>query len=130
MGSLFLRVAVVYVVAGVIFGFAIGITEKLAFANVHAHANLIGWATLALSGLIYTVFPRAGATPLARWHFWLQNVGLPVFLLGLFLIDAGISMPGIPIISVGSILVIAAMLVFLVNVFQNVRPENAFNAQR
>ncbi len=125
MAVWFIRVAVAYVVIGVIFGFVIGIQEKFAFANVHAHLNLVGWATLALAGVIYFLFPAAGNNRLAVVHFWLQNIGLPVFTIGLFLIDAGNVQAGVPPTAIGSLIVIAAILVFAINVWTNVKTVRA-----
>ena len=124
MAVWFIRIAVLYLVIGVIFGFVIGISEKLAFANVHAHLNLLGWATLALAGIIYTLFPAAGDNKLATTHFWLQNIGLPIFMVGMFLIDSG-NRAGIPPTAVGSLLVILAIVVFAVNVWMNVKTVRA-----
>ena len=124
MGALFIRVAVVYVVIGVLFGMAMGVMEKFQYADVHAHINLLGWATLALAGLIYTAYPRAGNTKLAVWHFWLQNIGLPIFIVGLFLFNS-IGRTAIPIISSGAIIAILGIIVFAINVLTNVRPLEA-----
>jgi cbb3-type cytochrome oxidase subunit 1 len=99
-----------------------GITEQFQFANVHAHINLLGWATLALSGVIYALFPGAGSNKLATAHFWLQNIGLPVFAIGLFLNDTTMGKAAIPIISVGAIVAILGIIVFATNVLLNVKP--------
>jgi len=122
MGVWFLRVAVIYLVIGVVFGMVMGITEQFQFANVHAHVNLLGWATLALSGVIYTLFPGAGSNKLATVHFWLQNVGLPIFAVGLFLSDGAMGKGAIPIISTGAIVAILGVIVFATNVLLNVKP--------
>lgn len=125
MAVWFIRIAVIYVVIGVIFGFVIGINEKMAFVNVHAHLNLLGWATLALAGIIYALFPAAGNNKLAVTHFWLQNIGLPVFMAGLFVVDSGNTSAGIPPTAIGSLVVILAIVVFAVNVWVNVKPMRA-----
>ena len=122
MSIWFLRVAVVYLVIGVVFGMVMGITEQFQFANAHAHINLLGWATLALSGVIYTLFPSAGSNKLATVHFWLQNIGLPIFAVGLFLNDGAMGKGAIPIISTGAIVAILGIIVFATNVLLNVKP--------
>jgi hypothetical protein len=119
MGIWFLRVAVIYLVIGVIFGFAMGISEKIQFASVHAHLNLLGWATLALSGVIYSIFPSAGNNRLAVWHFWLHNIGLPIFLVGLYLVAAGRVL--VPVLSAGATVAILGIILFAINVLLNVR---------
>jgi cbb3-type cytochrome oxidase subunit 1 len=120
MGIRFLKIAVVYLVLGVAFGIVMGITQQFQYAPVHAHVNLLGWATFAISGLIYVLFPQAAATRLATWHFWLLNIGAPIFIVALVMISAG-NQTVIPVIIAGSFITLAALIVFLVNVFVNVR---------
>ena len=125
MALWFIRVSLAYVVIGVLYGIAIGVTEQFGFADVHAHLNLLGWATLALAGIIYWLFPAAGNNRLAIAHFWLQNVAMPVFIAGMLLVDAGNRAAGIPLVSAGSIVVFVAIALFAVNVWLNVRPARA-----
>ncbi len=40
-------------------------------------------------GIIYRLYPACAETRLARAHFWLHNIGLPVFMAGLGLILTG-----------------------------------------
>ncbi|HEV7180635.1 MAG TPA: hypothetical protein VGN11_12245 [Candidatus Baltobacteraceae bacterium] len=121
MAIWFIRISLAYIVIGVIFGLIIGISEKLAFANVHAHINLLGWATLALAGIIYTLFPAAGNSRLAVAHFWLHNIGLPIFMVGLYIVDSGNLSGGIPATSTGAIITILGILCFAFNVWFNVK---------
>jgi len=120
MGIRFLKIAVVYLVIGVVMGIVMGITRQFQFAPVHAHVNLLGWATFAIGGLVYMLFPQAAATRLAAWHFWLLNIGAPVFMISLYLIVAG-NEAAVPVTIAGSFITLAALIVFLINVFVNVR---------
>jgi cbb3-type cytochrome oxidase subunit 1 len=120
----FIRIAVLYLVFGVIFGQVMGITQRFAYADVHAHINLLGWATLALSGVIYTIFPSAGKHRLATVHFWLHNTGLPIFVVGLFLLATN-DERGLPFAIVGSTLAILGLIVFATNVWLNAKPVTA-----
>ena len=69
MGNRFLRVAVIYVLLGVTLGIGMAGSHNYAFAPVHAHLNLLGWASMALFGLWYRSAPAAGETRLAKVHF-------------------------------------------------------------
>ncbi|MBV9736940.1 MAG: cytochrome-c oxidase [Candidatus Eremiobacteraeota bacterium] len=120
MGIRFFKIALVYLVLGVALGIVLGITQKFQFAPVHAHINLLGWATFALAGLIYVVFPQAAKTRLAVWQFWLQNIGVPIFIIGLTLLASGDG-KALPFVIVGSLVTLLAVITFLVNVFANVR---------
>ena len=67
-GVIWLKLAITYLIVGVALGIAMGATRNFALAPVHAHINLLGWTTLALAGLIYTVYPVAGASRLIASH--------------------------------------------------------------
>ncbi len=58
-----IKLAVVYLIAGVGLGIAMGASQNFLLRPVHAHLNLLGWATLALAGLVYSVYPlpKAGS---------------------------------------------------------------------
>ncbi|HYQ99388.1 MAG TPA: hypothetical protein VET86_05030, partial [Casimicrobiaceae bacterium] len=75
-----LKLSVVYLMAGVALGIAMGVTEDFTLKPVHAHLNLLGFATTALAGLIYSVHPEAARSRLAVAHFWLHNTALPVMM--------------------------------------------------
>src|SRR6185369_14815875 len=83
MSQRFIHIAVAYLVVGATLGLAMGISQKFALQPVHAHILLAGWLSLAMAGVIYKLYPAASATKLATAHFWLHNVGLPIFMAGL-----------------------------------------------
>ena len=68
LARLWILLAVIYLIVGVAFGIVMGATEKLQYAPVHAHINLLGWATMALAGLVYERFPKAGGSRLGVIH--------------------------------------------------------------
>jgi cbb3-type cytochrome oxidase subunit 1 len=83
MSQRFIHIAVIYLVVGATLGLGMGITQKFQLQPVHAHILLAGWLTLAMVGVIYKLYPTVAATKLATAHFWLHNVGLPIFMIGL-----------------------------------------------
>ncbi|MEC0372898.1 cytochrome-c oxidase [Paenibacillus chibensis] len=120
MGIKLIKIASVYLVIGILFGMFMSITHKFGYASVHAHINLLGWASLALSGIIYYLFPNAGDHLLAKVHFWLHNIGLPVMMIGLILYVNEVAHVE-PVIATGGVLVTIGILTFMVNVLQNVK---------
>ena len=120
VGLKLLKIAVVYLVIGASLGLAMGISQKFVLAPVHAHLLLLGWASLALAGLVYHLYPTASTTRLARIHFWLHNLGLPVFMIGLGLVLTG-SEVGLPATVVAAIAVLIGLFVFAANVLINAR---------
>jgi hypothetical protein len=120
----FLKIAVIYLFIGALLGGYMGATENFSLAPVHAHLALLGWASLALAGLIYHLYPTAALTLLARIHFWLHNIGLPFFMIGLGLVlkgDAG----AVPIVSISAGVVIVGLAAFTANVLMNVKAASS-----
>jgi hypothetical protein len=72
----------VVLVAGMLAGIAMGISQNLTLAPAHAHLNLIGGVLLFLFGLYYRVIPQAGATVLAKVQDWLHIAGAILFPAG------------------------------------------------
>ena len=120
MGIRFLKIAVIYLFVGALLGGYMGATENFALAPVHAHLALLGWASLAIAGLIYHLYPAAALTLLARIHFWLHNIGLPFFMLGLGLVLTGHT-AAVPIVSISAASVIIGLAAFTANVLMNLK---------
>ena len=67
----FLRLSILYLIAGVSLGIFMAASHDHSMDPVHAHLNLLGWVTMALFGLFYRAWPEAAASRLAKVHFWL-----------------------------------------------------------
>lgn len=119
-GIIWLKLSALYLVLGVAMGIAMGASQDFTMRPVHAHVNLLGWATLALSGLIYSVFPQAGQSRLARLHFWLLNLSLPIMMVSLTFILSG-NKAVVPALAIAEIVAALAVLAFALNLFLNLR---------
>ena len=119
MGVRLLKIAAVYLIIGSGMGLYMGIAQKFTLHPVHAHLNLLGWASLALAGLIYTQFPEAAKTRLARIHFLMHNVSLPVLMIALALLLTGHEAFG-PVVGISATVMAAGLAVFVTNVLLNV----------
>lgn len=118
MGLRFLKIAAVYFFIAVCLGLVMGIIHNFAFTSVHAHLNLLGWVSMAIFGIIYSIYPKAGETKLAKVHFWLHNIGVPVMQGSLFvmILTGGQQLLALAIIS--SLTVVVGVLLFTVNIFK------------
>ena len=101
MGAVLLKLAVVYLVAGVGLGIFMAASHDHTAMPVHAHINLLGWASLALCGLIHLQFPDLQRHWLAKAHFGLHNAGLPLGMIALFFVLHG-QAALMPVVGVGS----------------------------
>jgi hypothetical protein len=114
------RLAAAYLLAGVVLGVGMGVSEDFTLRSLHSHISLLGWTTLALAGLIYHVFPAAGSSRLARVHFWLYNLALPPMLVALAALLLG--HPGaVPVLAASQLVVTAGVIAFVANVFLSLK---------
>lgn len=119
MSTRFLRIAAVYFVIAVALGLYMGITQQFTQVPVHAHLNLLGWVSMTLFGLVYHAYPAAGVTALARWHFWIYNLSLPVFMAALFLMLNGSAALG-PVVGAVAMVTLIGVVLFAVNLWRTV----------
>ncbi|HVZ00395.1 MAG TPA: cytochrome-c oxidase [Dongiaceae bacterium] len=125
MSNSLLRIAVAYWVVAVGWGIYMGATEDFTDIAVHAHLNLLGWVSLGLCGIIYAQAPHLAETLLAKAHFWLHNLGLPVLMLGVWFIKHGQPEVGGPIAGIFSIVMGVGILAFGVNLWRGGFPKPA-----
>lgn len=119
-GIIWLKLAVIYLLIGIAMGIAMGASKNFTLRPVHAHVNLLGWTTLALAGLIYSVFPQAGQSRLAKAHFWLLNSALPLMMGALALLLLG-NEQVIPVLVISELVAALSIGIFAVNLFLNLK---------
>lgn len=120
MGVKFIHVSTIYFAIGVILGISMSMSGDHTLTGVHVHVNLLGWASGALAGVIYWLFPQAGSNILAKIHFWAHNIALPVMMIGLALLLLGHTQYE-PAVAAGGTVVALSVIVFTVNVLMYVR---------
>jgi cbb3-type cytochrome oxidase subunit 1 len=98
------------------FGIWVGINERFDQAHLHAHTNLVGWASMVLFELLYRAFPALAENQLAAVHFALYNLGAVVFLIGIPLAQAHQT---VVLAADGSLLVLVGILTFIANYYLN-----------
>jgi hypothetical protein len=67
----FLLLAAVLLLFGVTLGMVMASTHDVELMPVHAHLNLVGWASLAIFGLVYRAYPSLAQRRLAKLHILL-----------------------------------------------------------
>jgi cbb3-type cytochrome oxidase subunit 1 len=113
----------VYLMLGAAMGVAMGVTHRFEYAPVHTHINLLGWVSLGLFALIYHVIPQAAKTRLARLHFWLHNIGVPVFMVSLFLLRSGVEQAE-TFVRLGGSVTFVGLVLFAINLLRNLTAAN------
>jgi cbb3-type cytochrome oxidase subunit 1 len=108
----FLLLAAIMLTCGVGLGIRMGIVHDFSLAPVHAHINLVGWASLALFGIVYRLFPQMAESRLAGLHFIVAAPAAVMFPIGIALSILA-DRPLVAIVA--SLLWLAGVLLFLVN---------------
>ncbi len=109
--SLSFRAAVLFVIAGMIWGINMAISENHAAMPAHAHLNLLGWVSLFLIGTYYRLNPALERTRAAVLQVWTWIAGTSVITVGVGLIFTG-HPEADPIAAIGSFIILFAALWF------------------
>jgi hypothetical protein len=111
ISTAFFAAAVLYALSGMGLGMFMGATQDFTMRPLHAHINLLGWATLALMGAFYGVAGDRAPRRLGWIVFTVANLGNLMLLSMLSLIVQG-KPPILPILMGGEVLVVAGMALF------------------
>ena len=111
ISTAFFTAAVLYALSGMVLGMVMGATQDFTMRPLHAHINLLGWATLALMGAFYGVAGDRAPRRLGWIVFAVANLGNLMLLSMLSLIVQG-KAPILPILMGGEVLVVCGMTLF------------------
>jgi hypothetical protein len=122
--SLCFQAAVLFVIAGMLWGIQMAISQDHSAFPAHAHLNLLGWVSLFLFGIYYRLRPSLEQARSALVQVWLWIVGTAILAIGVGLVHTGHDV-GDPFAAAGSLIVLAAMLLFAWLVFQSERADRS-----
>jgi hypothetical protein len=125
----YLRMSLVYFVAGAALGFAMLIWHETAsYTPVHAHLNLLGFMSMMIYGVGYHILPKfSGANiyspAIMNVQFWLANAGLIGMALSWPLEVRG-SMPSLSgyVLTFSAAISLVAVILFTVNILKTIKP--------
>ena len=123
----FFTIGILFALVGMSLGAYMGITQDFLFAPVHAHINLVGWATHFLFGLYYRGEPANAKGILPEAHFLCAVIGgilLPIGIVGAVTDDPTVDLAVIP----GTLFTLASMVLFLLVVLRGWQREAATSA--
>jgi hypothetical protein len=73
---------------------------------------------MALFGLFYRSVPTAGQARLAKVHFWLHNVALPIQMISLGMEVSGVTAAE-PVLAASSLVIVAGLVCFAINLWKH-----------
>jgi hypothetical protein len=115
----YMRLALVWLVLGTVFGFWMGATGRLDLLGVHVTMLVPGFLTLAVYGVIYRLWPELKASKLAAAQFWCVAVSLLFMVIGSWHMSAAGS---IAIVAPASALGIVAAILLAVIFWRETKP--------
>lgn len=118
LSAWFLKLAVLYLIAGVSFGLFMAASHDHSMFPVHAHLNLLGWVSMSLFGFFYRAWPQAAQSTLAKTHFWVYvpaHFIQMVLLAALYRGNTAVE----PALGVASLLVATAVVCFAIVVWKH-----------
>lgn len=122
--SLSFLTAVAIALVGMAWGIHMAISQDHSTLAAHAHLNLLGWVSLFLFGVFYRLHPALDGARVARVQVLIWLAGTAILTVGVAMIHSG-RPSGEPFAGVGSIMVLADMLLFGWLVLREVRAASA-----
>ena len=122
--ALSFRMAVLCLIAGMLWGLHMAISQDHSAHPAHAHLNLLGWVCLFLFGIYYRLHPALEHDKRAHVQVWSWLVGTVVMVIGVGLVHTG-RMAGEPLAAIGSLIVFASILLFAWLLFRSERASVA-----
>jgi len=118
--ALSFRAAVLFVIAGMIWGLYMAISESHVTFPAHAHLNLLGWVSLFLFGIFYHLHPAIDRSRAALVQVWVWMAGVVIQVFGVGRIYTG-HPSGEAFAATGSFIVLGAMILFAWLVYRRER---------
>lgn len=120
LGIKWIKMAALYLLVGVALGIHMGKSHDFTLMPVHAHANLLGWATMGLIGVLHHIFAQQLNNKIAVVQFWLHQLATPLLLVALSLMLSGNTAME-PVVGIMSAVVGVSVLLFVYNIWRNLR---------
>ncbi|MYL69767.1 cytochrome-c oxidase [Halobacillus litoralis] len=121
MGITLVKISTVYFAIGIAIGYYMSSAHDYALTPVHVHINVLGWTALTLAGILYHLFPDLAKSLSGKIHFWLHNIGLPIMILGLFLVVLYENDVWLPLVATGATITSLGIFFFVFNVLKNLK---------
>ncbi len=109
--SLCFQAAVLFAVAGMIWGIVMAVSQDHSAMPAHAHLNLLGWVSLFLFGIYYRLHPALDEAKTATAQVWGWIVATVILTIGVALVHTGHA-AGDPVAAIGAFAVLLDMLAF------------------
>jgi hypothetical protein len=111
----FFATGCLFVLVGMSMGMWMGANQQFTLSPVHAHINLIGWATMGLMGTFYALAGERAPRRLAWANYGLLTLGVLIMAPALGSMLLG-STKFLPFLLVSEVLIVGGTLCFLASI--------------
>ena len=116
ISKLFFRTAILFLLVGIGIGLHMSISGVHNVTGAHAHANLLGWVTMAIMGTYYALVPAKAGGILPKIQYGVYTIGLLVMIPSLYMLLLG--HPEVePLVAGGSLITYAGVILFAFVIF-------------
>lgn len=116
IANLYFKTAIIFFIIGIGIGLKMAITEDHSVIGAHAHANLLGWVSMAIFGGYHALNPKKAERRLAMIQYYIYTFGVALMVPSLYLMLLG-NMAMEPIVGISSIITFAGVLLFAFIIF-------------
>ncbi len=118
IAQLYFRTAIIFLIVGISMGLTMAISQDHSAIGAHAHANLLGWVTMAIFGGYHALNPAKAERRIAMIQYFVYTTGVAVLVPALYLMLTG--NPSLePVVAVASLIAFAGVLLFAVIIFSS-----------
>jgi drug/metabolite transporter (DMT)-like permease len=118
IAQLYFRTAIIFLIVGISMGLTMAISQDHSTIGAHAHANLLGWVTMAIFGGYHALNPAKAERRIAMIQYFVYTTGVAVLVPALYLMLTG--NPSMePVVAVASLIAFAGVLLFAVIIFSS-----------
>lgn len=113
MARKFVLTALGYAILGMLLGIHMAATHNHVQMVTHAHILLVGFVVSFVYAVCYKVWNLDNGSTLQKVQFYSHQAGAAIMIVGLYLLYGNIMDMGTldPVLAVGSLLVLAAMII-------------------
>src|SRR6478736_5940118 len=89
IAHLYFRTAIIFLIIGICMGLKMAISQDHSVIGAHAHANLLGWVTMAIFGGYYALNPEKAERRIAVVQYAVYTSGVTLMVPSLYLMLMG-----------------------------------------
>ena len=116
IAQLYFKTAIIFLILGIGLGLHMAIGQDHSATGAHAHANLLGWVTMAIFGGYHALNPEKANSRFALLQYGVYTAGVALMIPALYLMLTG--RPEFePVVAIASIITFIGVLMFALIIF-------------